>query len=85
MLRLTGVFPAAASFWPDKASVLPRTDQGQSYIPTEGIQPRVRASEPWAATARGLPHCLSKHYTDLLPPFPQCPGQEGVNGLYLLR
>lgn len=29
---------------------------------------RVRASEPWAATARGLPHSLSKHYTDLLLP-----------------
>lgn len=50
MLRLTGVFPAAASFWPEKASVLYRTDYGQSYIPIEGQSIRAMGSHsPWFA------------------------------------
>lgn len=55
----------------------------QFSIPSEGMWPRVRASEPWAATACGLPHSLSKHYIDLLP-FPLSLGTLDSKGLWSL-
>lgn len=65
-------------------NVLNRTDQETVLHPQEEI-----VAKGWSVRAMGshnlwFAHCLSKHYIDLLSPFPQCQGQEGVNGLTLL-